>query len=258
MLKIFITCLLWLFAFKSLDAQTVDTIKGTYNIKEHSLPFCLIKIGQKIKTNIKTPVLLFLHGAGEQGNNNITQLQVGLPILIKSILETTKDPCYIIVPQCPENEKWVNTDWTKTSHIMETKINWSLNGALQILDSIIKSNNAIDTNRIYLTGLSMGGFGVWDILQRFPNKFAAAIPICGGGDTSLVEVIKKTPIWAFHGRKDKLVKVTRTIDMVTAINKKGGKAKITILEKQGHLCWNAVYENKTLITWLFSNKRNAK
>jgi predicted peptidase len=95
------------------------------------------------------------------------------------------------------------------------------------------------------------------LVQRFPDRFAAAIPICGGGDTTETSQLINVPIWAFHGKKDKLVKVSRTTDMVTAITRGGGKPKMTLFETVGHLCWNPVYKDLNVIRWLLSNHRNA-
>jgi predicted peptidase len=242
--------------FCKLFAQDIDTVKGEYFIQKHRLPYTLLKIGCDSNTSRKIPVVLFLHGAGERGDKNTEHLTVGLPVLIKSIIETKKYPCLVIAPQCPINQKWVDTDWTKKGHLMGLTMTWPLHGAVQALDSIAKNNLSIDTNRIYLTGISMGGFGTWELLERFPKKFAAAMPICGGGDTSKALSMIYTPIWAFHGRKDKLVPVSRTLDMIKAINNK--IAKCTIIEKEGHLCWNTTYNNSAHTKWMFSQVLYAK
>ncbi len=244
--------------YLNLSAQNIDTIKGYFLIHSHKLPYTLLKIGQATNSETKIPLILFLHGAGERGDKNIEQLTVGLPVLINTIMTTKTFPCIIVVPQCPANQKWVNTDWTKTSHLMEMNMAWPLQATVQLLDSIIRKESLVDSNSIYLTGISMGGFGTWELLQRFPKKYAAAIPICGGGDTTLASSLIYTPIWAFHGRKDKLVKVSRTTDMITAINKKKKTAKSTILENEGHLCWNTAYKNITAINWLFLQRLYAK
>jgi predicted peptidase len=240
-----------------LFAQKIDTIKGECFIQAHKLPYTLLKIGCDSNNSVKVPIVLFLHGAGERGDKNKEQLTVGLPVLINSIIAAKNYPCILIVPQCPVNQKWVDTDWTKKSHLMALNMAWPLNGAVQLLDSLVRNNLFIDTNRVYLTGISMGGFGTWELVQRFPKKFAAVIPICGGGDTSRAKSIVNTPIWAFHGRKDKLVPVSRTLDMIKAINN-SKLAKCTIIEKEGHLCWNTTYKNSALIKWLFSQVLYAK
>lgn len=239
-------------------SQTTDTIKGMQVVGTNKLPFILLHIKSEKGKDKKAPVILFLHGAGERGNDNQKQLQAGVPALVKSIKENKTRSCILLLPQCPENEKWVNTDWTLSSHTMEKNMSWPLQGAISILDSVLKADKEADSSRVFLTGLSMGGFGTWELLQRFPEKFAAAIPICGGGDTARAAVIKTVPVWAFHGKKDKLVKVSRTTEMVAAIRKHDPVVRMTIFENEGHLCWNKVYENKEVINWLFSNKLHAE
>lgn len=222
------------------------------------MPFTILKIGSnKPSANHTIPMLLFLHGAGERGNDNMTQLKVGLPTLINSILES-RNACYIIIPQCPKDEKWVPTDWSKKYSSMDLCMSWPLASANELLDSIMKANKEIDSNRIYVTGYSMGGFGCWEMLQRFPSKFAAAIPICGGGDTLYAKSLIEIPIWAFHSKNDKLVPLNRTTDMGEIIAHYGNNFTMTIMENEGHFCWDKVYEDHAVVKWLFSKKRNDK
>ncbi len=245
--------------FKSfqINAQRIDTIKSKFSFEKNILLFTLLKIGSPDSSNEKIPLVLFLHGAGERGNDNKSQLQVGLPLLVNTALLNGIINFWVLVPQCPEDSKWVNTDWTKSSHSMDPKLSYPLNLAISAMDSIIKSNQIIEQNRIYITGLSMGGFGTWELIQRFPNKFAAAVPVCGGGDTNEARKTKLImPIWAFHGRKDKIVKVSRSIEMINAVKKRNAFAKLTIYESEGHLCWNRVYSDSNLLIWLFLQKRS--
>ncbi|NDF60926.1 MAG: phospholipase, partial [Crocinitomicaceae bacterium] len=107
--------------------------------------------------------------------------------------------------------------------------------------------------KIFLTGISMGGFGTWELLQRFPEKFKAALPICGGADTSLACKLKGIPIWAFHGKNDKVVLSSRTSDIVNAIKKCGGTPKSSFFEKVGHLSWDKVYGNPKYVAWLIKH-----
>ena len=139
---------------------------------------------------------------------------------------------------------------------MKQKINWPLGLAVKVLDSILTISDLLDKDRLYLTGISMGGFGTWDLLQRYPHRFAAAIPICGGGDPAYANVLKSTPIWAFHGKKDKLVKVSRTSDMVQAVQEAGGNIHATLHENLGHLCWTQSYQNLDAIRWLLEQQRH--
>ncbi|HEX2900984.1 MAG TPA: dienelactone hydrolase family protein, partial [Bacteroidia bacterium] len=183
-------------------------------------------------------------------------LSVGLPQLVKSLDSLHIHPYVIVAPQCPPNLKWVDTDWTLPSHRMKDSLSVTLANAMMVLDSVVAHTPLVDTNCLYLTGLSMGGFGAWELAQRDPNRFAAVLPICGGGDTAQAAQLTRLPIWAFHGKKDKLVKVSRTTDMISAIVRHGGKPHVTLYDTIGHLCWNTVYKDLDVIRWLFSNRRN--
>ena len=114
---------------------------------------------------------------------------------------------------------------------------------------------SVDSDRIYVTGLSMGGFGAWDALQRHPQRFAAAAPVCGGGDTALASKIARVPVWVFHGDRDNVVKTSRSRDMIAALKKAGGSPKYTEYPKTGHNAWTATYRNPKLYEWMFAQTR---
>ena len=198
------------------------------------------------------PLIIFLHGAGERGNDNVLQLTYIDTIFGKDWFRK-KYPCFIIIPQCPLEKRWVEVDWKLPEHKQPTEISEQLQMVLEIMEKEIKENK-IDTNRIYVVGLSMGGFGTWDLITRFPNKFAAAIPICGGADVTKACSIKHLPIWAFHGAKDKVVMVERSRKMIEAMQKCGAKPIYTEYKNSGHLIWNKVFANKKVWEWLFSNR----
>lgn len=230
------------------------------NAHNDSLLYRLLKpvvnIADCSNDSIKYPLVIFLHGAGERGNDNEKQLIHGAKLfLVDSVL--LKYKAFVAAPQCPEKFRWVETDWTLPSHKMP-EISVPANLTIQLIDELIEKY-PIDTNRIYITGLSMGGFGTWDLISRFPDKFAAAVPICGGADTDYAPKIKNIPVWAFHGAKDKLVTVNRSRNIITAIKKAGGNPKYTEFPTLGHFSWNAAYANKELLPWLFSqSKKNKK
>src|SRR4051812_12672147 len=144
----------------------------------------------------KVPLVVILHGAGERGSDNSAQLKYGAPLFEKA---NEKYPCYVLVPQCPKDQKWVDWDWSKAFTNQPAEMTWPTKVLMQMIEEFPKNNPDVDTDRIYLTGLSMGGYGTWDLLTRFPERFAAGIPICGGGDTSKAAALVKIPIWAFHG-----------------------------------------------------------
>jgi predicted peptidase len=201
--------------------------------------------------NTKYPLVLFLHGAGERGKDNEKQLIHGVPQFAKA--ENRKQyPCFLIAPQCPANEGWSNFLSKKTTATKEQ----SEPGRLAVeLVKAIQKEFSIDPDRLYITGLSMGGYGTWDIIVRHPDMFAAAVPICGGGDESQSEKIAKIPIWVFHGAKDKLVPPERSRKMVEAIKKAGGDPKYTEYPDVGHDSWVKAYKDADMFKWLFEQKK---
>ena len=205
------------------------------------LPYRLLS-PLNVDSTKKYPVVLFLHGAGERGNDNEAQLTY-MDKIFGSNSFRQKYPCYVILPQCAEEYRWCDT------------ISVYLNAANQLLDSIVNAVNA-DTSRLYITGMSMGGFGTWDLISCYPNKFAAAVPICGGADLNMACILKDMPIKTYHGSTDKLVKVTRTRNMTIAIHKCGGnKIDYTELTGKGHLIWNYVYNQPSTFQWMFAQKK---
>jgi len=178
------------------------------------------------------PLMIFLHGAGERGAN-LSMLEVhGPPKLIK---EGKGFPCIVISPQCPEN------------------VYWQTNRLEKVLDEV-SSKYRIDLKRIYLTGLSMGGYGTWEWAAQFPDKFAAIAPICGGGNTDNARKLKKIPTWVFHGAKDRVVALSESQSMVDALIAIGGEPKFTIYPEAYHDSWTESYNNQSLFDWMFAQK----
>jgi predicted peptidase len=204
----------------------------------------------KSDSSIKYPLVIFLHGAGEREKDNTSQLKRGVMNFATDV-NRKMYPCYIVAPQCPPDYRWVEVDWKLPSHIMPKQPSVYLARTMILVDSLVKNLN-IDKNRIYITGLSMGGFGVWDAISRWPDKFAAAVPVCGGGDTAKATMIKNIPIWAFHGDKDNLVMTSRSRNMIAAIKKAGGNPKYTEYPATGHNAWDKAYSEKDMYLWLFT------
>ena len=194
-----------------------------------------------------------MHGAGERGTDNEIQLNYIVQVFGNSDFRE-KHPCYVLAPQCPKEQQWVEVSWLLSEHIQPKSPSIPLKLTMELIDEIIE-NYPVDVNRIYVTGLSMGGFGTWDLLSRFPDKFAAGIPICGGGDENNASIISQIPIWAFHGAKDKLVQVFRSRNMIEAVKNNGGSPKYTEFPNLGHFCWNKAYATKGLFEWLFSQTK---
>jgi predicted peptidase len=182
------------------------------------------------------PLILFLHGAGERGDDLSKVKKHGPP----KIVETKKDfPFIVVSPQAPLRGGWQNKS------------------LLALLDEI-EGKYKVDKDRVYLTGLSMGGYGTWRLAAAAPERFAAIVPICGGGDPKSAEKLKGLPIWVFHGAKDNAVPLKRSEDMVKALKDAGHEVKFTIYPNAGHDSWTETYNNPELYKWLLSHKRKAK
>ena len=210
----------------------------------------------KVEKGKKYPILFFLHGAGGRGVDNKGQLLDANSIdAFKSQKLFSKFNSYVFAGQVPEGEQWVNVDWTSNDHQMP-KISNSMQKTLEALDAfIIDSNNQVDVNRIYIMGLSMGGYGTWDAVQRRPNFFAAAVPICGGGDKSMAKSLINVPIWSWHGNKDQVINVLRSREMNSAIERSGGSPKYTEVKGRGHDVWLDVWSSDDLWEWLYSQSK---
>jgi len=210
---------------------------------------------KKLDAKKAYPLVLFFHGAGERGDDNRKQLVHGMADF-SSDKTMEKYPCFVVAPQCPSGVQWVDTPWTADSHEMPERPTEPMRLSLELVEHL-SSVLPIDKQRIYVTGLSMGGFGVWDAIQRHPDRFAAAVPICSGGDTRVEKVkpIASIPIWAFHGDKDSVVKTNRSRDMIAALKKSGGSPKYTEYADTDHNSWTPTYCNSEMYEWLFAQRR---
>lgn len=237
----------------TLQAQQDIFEKKVFTEDSKSLPYRFVKPLNYTENNEeKYPLILFLHGAGERGNDNELQLTYVDTVFGKEWFRN-KYPSFVVLPQCPLEKRWVEVDWKLPTHKQPEHMSEQLQLVMKIIESVTKEFN-VDTTRIYVIGLSMGGFGTWDLISRFPNKFAAAIPICGGADVSTACKIKNMPVWAFHGAKDKVVMVDRSRKMIEAMQKCGATPKYTEYKNSGHLIWNKVFANKKVWEWLFNQK----
>jgi len=207
-------------------------------------------VPKKSKSKEKSPLLIFLHGAGERGDNNTSQLKHGRSAM-KKFGEDTNG--YVIAPQCPRETTWCLTSWKAKEHRMP-EVSKPMALLKQVIDQTMK-DYPIDPNRVYVMGLSMGGFGTFDAIQRYPEIFAAAVPICGGGDVEGAKTMKDIPIWAFHGDKDTAINVSRSRDMVAALKKVGGSIKYTEYPGKGHGIWNTVFADQEMWKWLIAQKK---
>ena len=200
------------------------------------------------------PLVIFMHGAGERGNDNKAQLKHCIKYFLDDTV-TSRYPFLLMVPQCPNERRWVNTDWSLPEHTMDSVPTAELHGVIAVLDSLIDCG-AVDSTCVYICGISMGGFGVWDALQRWPEKFAAAIAICGGGDPAYAEVMKDIPIYIFHGLQDGVVMPSRSIQMFDALRDAGNNdAVLVIYPELGHECWDEAFSTEGLFGWMFGKRK---
>jgi predicted peptidase len=220
--------------------------------KGESLPYRFLK-PERIEPGKSYPLVLFLHGAGERGIDNAAQLTHGVGELAKPE-NREKHPCFVVAPQCPSDRRWVEVDWALPSHTIPKTPSVPLTLTFELLDQLT-AELPVDKSRIYITGLSMGGFGTWDAIARRPDYFAAAVPVCGGGDAAQASRLKALPIWAFHGDRDSVVQSRRTPDMVAAIRQAGGAPKMTIYPGVDHNSWTATYADPAMWNWLFTQKK---
>jgi predicted peptidase len=195
--------------------------------------------GYDSSSDQRWPLILFLHGAGERGTNLWLVAKHGPP---KIDTAQTNFPFIVVSPQCPEGKIWSN------------------DLLLALLDDVEKKY-AVDPHRIYLTGLSMGGFGTWSLGLSHPEKFAAIAPMCGGGELItplLADKAKLTtlPVWAFHGAKDPVVPVEESERMVALLKKHGvTEVKFTVYPEAQHDCWTETYANPELFEWFLKHSR---
>lgn len=185
----------------------------------------------------KWPLLLFLHGSGESGSDVEKVKMHGPPKLIAAGQDM---PFIVISPQCPNARE-----------------GWDPEALTALLDEV-GEKYAVDSDRVYLTGLSMGGYGTWALAAVHPERFAAAAPICGGGRPRMAGRLKNLPLWVFHGAKDPTVPLSQSQEMVDALKAVGGDVRFTIYPEAGHDSWTETYNNPELYTWLLSHKRGAK
>jgi len=204
------------------------------------------------------PLILFLHGAGERGNDNVSQLFHGSNYFL-SYEFRNNFPAIIIFPQCPKKSYWANIKGIPSSKYPTEKNSFSNNlpenSQLSIIENLlttIESHYKINSNKRYIGGLSMGGMGAFELIARNPNYFAGGVAICGGANPKWSKLFNKTPLWIFHGTNDNVVPAEFSIRMFNAIKKHNPKTKLTLYKGVGHNSWDYALKEPELMSWLFS------
>jgi predicted peptidase len=188
------------------------------------------------KEGTEWPLMLFLHGSGERGTDLDLVKRHGPPKLVEA---GKKYPFILVSPQCPEDE------------------NWSVTVLKSLVERILE-RHTVDRSRIYLTGISRGGNGVWKTAIAYPDLFAAIAPICGWGDSTKVSVLKDVPTWVFHGKMDPVIALEREESMVRNLKAAGGNVRFTVYPEAGHDCWTETYQNPELYEWLLGQKKGER
>jgi predicted peptidase len=224
----------------------------TFADGDFKLPYRLLK-PQGYNAKQKYPLVIFLHGAGERGNDNQQQLVHGMNDFASDAV-MTKYPAFVIAPQCPEGQAWGGINRLAMLPTPANELTPALDATLRAVEAL-RQEFSIDDKRIYITGLSMGGYGTWNALANRTELFAAAAPICGGGETASVVKFKQIPIWAFHGADDMTVPVERSREMIEALRAAGASPKYTEYPGVGHNSWAQTYSDVALYAWLFAQKK---
>ena len=272
LLLIFTCMIVSVISTNFVQAQTVDEIyhkfiKGYHTYQNTTLPYHLFIPENYDYQNIY-PLVLCLHGAGEKGDDSLAVKKNSMAIVWGRDSIQTRWPSFILVPQCPVSSTWGYSNVLLTVN--------------DLVESLL-NEFSLDTNRIYITGLSMGGYGTWAYIANYPDKYAAAVPVCGWGDASWATIIKHIPIWAFHGAQDYTVPVSGSRDMIAALEneglttiytnchngdctgmpdsvvaeeiKNGARLLYTEYQYGGHSIWDQAYNTSLLIPWVFAQSK---
>jgi len=233
--------------------------KEYYIVGNDTLPYRIL-LPVNYNTNTKYPLIYFLHGSGERGNDNEKQLVHGGKLFLKDDNRNNYS-AIVVFPQCPQNSSWTNlsskrgADGTRQFNFMsDTPVTRGMVMAQGLLAQLL-SSYPVKKKQVYVGGLSMGGMGTFEIVRRNPSLFAAAIPICGGGNPDVKKKMKKVDWWIFHGAKDASVPPEYSVQMHEALLNAGAKTKLTIYPEAGHNSWDSAFAEPGIMAWLFAQHR---
>ncbi len=247
-------------ATKQVSAQDGINLEDVYEAKEFITEdgdtlLYRIMVPEQMEEGEKYPLVLFLHGAGERGNDNRSQLEWGVHAFANPEFREW-NPSIVIAPQAPEESFWGNPDWRNDGAGLTEEQSGPLKLAHKLVLETI-NDLPVDEDRLYITGLSMGGFGTWDMITRYPDLFAAAMPVCGGGDPTKAHLLVDLPIWNFHGAKDNVVPAELSRDMIQAIRIAGGSPGYTEYPDTDHFSWIPAYADAHVLEWLFNQRKDS-
>jgi predicted peptidase len=259
MKNILLTMFLFVTAF-TLQAQDFSKYdKGNF-IKGKDSIYYRILFPENFNPAEKYPILFFLHGSGERGNDNEKQLVHGGDLFLKE--EVRKNfPAIIVFPQCPATDFWANAQFNvddkgvrKISFVEGGKPTKVMHALLGMVKDFLKKPY-IKKDQVYIGGLSMGGMGTYELLRRKRNTFAAAIAICGGDNTNNIAKYKSVPLWIFHGAKDNVVDPAFSIAIAERLKTIGSDVKFTLYPTANHNSWDSAFAEPELLPWLLSHKK---
>lgn len=252
--------LLILFISFSSVSKAQEAFSKELFIKDNDTLQYRMLLPENFSKDKKYPVVLFLHGAGERGSDNQKQLTHGSKLFLDK-MNRGAFPSIVIFPQCPKEDYWANANVNRSSYPLNITFpeneapTTALSLVMSLMDDMIKKPY-VQTDKVYVGGLSMGGMGTFEILYRKPDMFAAAFAICGGGNPDTVtSFAKKVPMWVFHGAKDDVVTPQHSVTMVNAILNAGGTPNFTLYADDNHNSWDSTFAEPELLTWLFSNTK---
>lgn len=220
------------------------------------LPYRLLRpLALVLEPGRSYPLVIFLHGSGERGRDNERQLTLGAREFTAPALRA-QHPCFVLAPQCAEGQRWVEVAWgAPLPHETPAEPSAPMRLLIELI-AALEQEPGVDAARIYLVGVSMGAFGVWDLLARFPDRFAAAVSICGGADDRAAPRLAHLPVWVFHGSKDTAVRPERSRSMVEALKAAGSRlVRYSEYPGVGHRAWDRAFAEPELFDWLFSQAR---
>lgn len=251
-----------IFLFLGLNGNAQDFNKyekGSFIKGKDSINYRVL-LPENFDATKKYPILFFLHGSGERGDDNQSQLTHGAKLFLKD--EVRKQfPAIVVFPQCNTNSFWSNVNFVndargKRAFLFQEKgkPTKAMHALSALIDNFLEKTY-VDKQCVYLGGMSMGGMGTYEILRRKPRTFAAAFAICGGDNVANVQKYKKIPLWIFHGEKDNVVPVVFSTRIADQLKVLGKPVKITLYPEAGHNSWDSAFAEPGLLPWLFSNHK---
>lgn len=244
-------------SFASVGQDLSQFLKKEFSSEGVTLPYRIL-YPEGYEASRKYPLVMVLHGAGERGSDNEKQLVHGSRLFLDSVMRQ-KYRAIVVFPQCPASGYWSSVAIDRNKVPLALSFDYSrpitqpLQQAMDLVKQLIQ-DESVDKRRVYITGLSMGGMGTFEAVHRFPKRFAAALPICGGGDTAHYGKVK-TPFWIFHGADDAVVGVEHSRSMVEKLKDLRMKVRYTEYPGVNHNSWDSAFAEPDFLKWMFAKKK---